>query len=368
MSGLWKFIIGVISLCILWFVTDTIKHVPIETELRSNSQDALASESMDWAKVTMNGRNAVLTGTPPSPEAGEEAVALIAGLHGVHSAHGDFDMIDIVSPYVWIANQRDGKVTLTGVVPSKEAKASLLTATKAKFPSQNVIDEMRIAGGVPSGNWTGMVTMAISQLSSLDYGKAQMRGNVLTLEGGTSSPRVAASIKEAFENVSAGYNARDIITVDLPEVEPAPPAPQKPSAPAAVIVPQEAQAEIDLCQDRIDSIMTGQTINFKTGSAQVYPQPNPLIMALAGVAKECPSARIVIAGHTDSMGDPEKNKVLSEARAKAIVNLLVDEEIESSKLSAEGFGASVPIADNSTPEGRRANRRIEFRVLYAGAQ
>lgn len=72
---------------------------------------------------------------------------------------------------------------------------------------------------------------------------------------------------------------------------------------------------------------------------------------------------IEIRGHTDNVGDVAKNQLLSEERAKAVVNYLISKNINRNRLSYKGFGSSKPIADNNTEEGRMKNRRVEFVIL-----
>ena len=89
----------------------------------------------------------------------------------------------------------------------------------------------------------------------------------------------------------------------------------------------------------------------------------PTLDRLAQIANECPSFKISIEGHTDSEGIPERNNPLSERRAKAVVDYLTAAGVDGSRLSAIGYGADRPIADNETAEGRAKNRRIEFKVI-----
>lgn len=70
-----------------------------------------------------------------------------------------------------------------------------------------------------------------------------------------------------------------------------------------------------------------------------------------------------IGGHTDSQGRETMNQTLSQARAEAVLDALLAEEVLTSFLSAKGYGEALPIADNSTEEGRALNRRIEFKLV-----
>ena len=79
--------------------------------------------------------------------------------------------------------------------------------------------------------------------------------------------------------------------------------------------------------------------------------------------KENPTLKIQINGHTDNIGKARDNLVLSDNRAKEVVKFLMDRGIKPERLSYKGFGATQPIADNSTEQGRAKNRRTELKVI-----
>ena len=76
-----------------------------------------------------------------------------------------------------------------------------------------------------------------------------------------------------------------------------------------------------------------------------------------------PTVQIEIAGHTDSKGSDDYNLNLSQGRAEAVVNYLIEQQIDSYRLSAKGYGETVPVDTNDTEEGRAENRRVEFTIL-----
>jgi OmpA-OmpF porin, OOP family len=78
--------------------------------------------------------------------------------------------------------------------------------------------------------------------------------------------------------------------------------------------------------------------------------------------KANPGARFEIDGHTDNLGDANKNKVLSQARADAIKKYFTDKGVLDGQLDAIGFGSERPAADNKTPAGRAKNRRVEIKL------
>ncbi|MCD4682013.1 MAG: OmpA family protein, partial [Bacteroidales bacterium] len=78
---------------------------------------------------------------------------------------------------------------------------------------------------------------------------------------------------------------------------------------------------------------------------------------------DVPTMKIEISGHTDNVGSDNYNKQLSEDRAKAVVDYLIEKGIDQDRLTYAGYGETQPIADNDTEEGRQVNRRTEFKVL-----
>jgi outer membrane protein OmpA-like peptidoglycan-associated protein len=78
--------------------------------------------------------------------------------------------------------------------------------------------------------------------------------------------------------------------------------------------------------------------------------------------RETPALRIQVSGHTDDVGDDASNQTLSENRAKAVHDYLVQNGITADRLRFKGFGETKPIETNDTPEGRARNRRTEFVV------
>ncbi|MEW6685424.1 MAG: OmpA family protein [Candidatus Edwardsbacteria bacterium] len=105
-------------------------------------------------------------------------------------------------------------------------------------------------------------------------------------------------------------------------------------------------------------------INFRSGSADILPTSYVVLDEAAKILKDYPTIKVEIGGHTDSRGRAAKNLSLSEARAAAVRNYLINiHNIDPTRLVAKGYGESMPIAPNRTKAGRAENRRIEFVVI-----
>jgi outer membrane protein OmpA-like peptidoglycan-associated protein len=101
-------------------------------------------------------------------------------------------------------------------------------------------------------------------------------------------------------------------------------------------------------------------ITFDMGKSTVKPESMGEINRIAQLMKENPDLKFSVEGHTDNTGNAANNQTLSEARSKAVVEKLIEMGIAKDRLKSAGKGQTVPVADNSTDEGKAKNRRVEF--------
>lgn len=102
-----------------------------------------------------------------------------------------------------------------------------------------------------------------------------------------------------------------------------------------------------------------EDLHFGTGSATIQSDSYPRLDRVVEYMTHRPSVRIRVAGHTDNVGDPRRNQVLSEQRAQAVRDYLVSHGIDGGRIEAVGYGDQRPLTSNATEEGRAQNRRIE---------
>lgn len=103
-------------------------------------------------------------------------------------------------------------------------------------------------------------------------------------------------------------------------------------------------------------------LTFASGSGNIEGETGIEVDNLAAVLKAYPSVAIQINGYTDSQGNDDSNQGLSELRANTVMQKLITNGIDASRLSAVGHGEANPVGDNNTAEGRAMNRRIEVKI------
>lgn len=104
-------------------------------------------------------------------------------------------------------------------------------------------------------------------------------------------------------------------------------------------------------------------INFDFDKAVVKPEFAPVLDVAAGILKEQSNLKVVVEGHTCSMGSEAYNQKLSDRRAKAVKEYLVKKGVKADNLSTAGHGELQPMANNKTKSGREMNRRVEFKIM-----
>lgn len=138
-----------------------------------------------------------------------------------------------------------------------------------------------------------------------------------------------------------------------------------------------AQAQASAAQDRVRALeaqlrdmeaqqtergllVTLGDVLFAFNKAELSAQAAPRLDKLASFLKQFPDRKLLIEGYTDSVGSDSYNQDLSERRAQAVRDALVQRGVDSSRITARGYGKAHPVADNASTEGRAMNRRVEI--------
>ncbi len=121
--------------------------------------------------------------------------------------------------------------------------------------------------------------------------------------------------------------------------------------------------DIPLQPLQADAVVVLKNIFFDVNKYELKSESFVELDNVVNLLKENPSLKIAMNGHTDNTGKPAENLKLSNDRANAVIRYLIEKGIDQKRLSAKGFGATQPVADNNTEEGRARNRRTEMKVV-----
>jgi len=130
-----------------------------------------------------------------------------------------------------------------------------------------------------------------------------------------------------------------------------------------VVAPPEPPTSIEEMIAAGTGSIALENVQFDSGSARLKSSSFEELDNLANTLVDQKGARLSINGHTDNVGDATANRELSQKRAEAVKNYLVENGVDADRLIAQGFGADMPVASNDTSEGRAQNRRTEVEIV-----
>ena len=287
-----------------------------------------------------------------------------------------------ISPYVTQAALEGGAIVLTGWAPSEDARTALVATVRRAF-GREIRDALEIGSG-EAETWQKCLGLGFDTLRQLDKGRAVLIDRRLEVTGVADSERSMQQVSEALRD-AAGDACATVTRITFPP--PLPPTPtvepkgapasadedrrrveeelrQRAAAAAAAATEIEKRRDVATkCQDSLRTVARQGVILFDYAKADVDPGSHATLAKIADVIAHCPEFKVVIEGHTDSDGAPDRNQRLADRRARAVLDHLVGKGVPRSRLEAVGFGQSRNIAPNDTPENRAKNRRIEFNVV-----
>ncbi|HIO92835.1 MAG TPA: BON domain-containing protein [Leucothrix mucor] len=329
----------------------------IEADIKSKAEDSLMRNSLSSVQVGADGLDLTLRGVVASDvlKAKAERVAAVDGYHKINN------LIEVakeqappkpayIEPYSMLIKLKDDKsIILSGSVPSLQAKNNLLSLANSRYGKPHVTDDLTIKTKAPA-NWERLFTSVFEVFPLMKNAQLEVLGQQLQLSGLAKTEVIRQEIGESLEeNLPKNYlGSLNISLISKDDNVPD-------------LSPENTQAAKN-CQQEFKSLLSKNKIHFKTGKAEVAKSSFKLLDSLASTAKGCSKQMIVVAGHTDSKGSEKNNKILSEKRAKVIVNYLQKKGINKGNLKAKGYGEEKPVATNKTSKGRALNRRIEFTV------
>lgn len=223
-------------------------------------------------------------------------------------------------------------IQVSGRVPDAGSRDRLLARARELYGSARVIDRVVIDDNVSQAAWLGS-DLLFAVLPARGAMRAEMDGEHLTLSGAVPQREIGDLIAD-----EAQQQVGDDIRV------------------VSRLVVRAASA----VESQIARFLKLSNVEFLTNSTSFTRRGLKRLQRITTLLKANMYERFMIAGHTDSRGDAAANMALSEARARAVIEYLIEDGLPGDRFVARGFGETQPIADNATAEGRQRNRRIEF--------
>jgi OmpA-OmpF porin, OOP family len=252
----------------------------------------------------------------------------------------------------------NGVITYSGTVPDEATRNKIIDALKSAYGESAIKGNIAVDPKATPMPWLANLRSGLDQLKSPGV-DAVFDGNGFNL-GGTISDadrdRILSSLKSVFAASGLTFAAADRMSSLVSS------ATNRASAALAALGPGSRPADVL-------SILNKSIINFPSGSAEIPPMSMALLREAAIPLKQVPSGTVVeIGGYTDNTGDANANLQLSQRRAEAVRDALVNAGVNPGKLVAKGFGSVNPVASNDTPDGRFQNRRIEYSERQSQAE
>jgi outer membrane protein OmpA-like peptidoglycan-associated protein len=165
---------------------------------------------------------------------------------------------------------------------------------------------------------------------------------------------------QANEELEKGTAERQAVLVEAREAEARRRANEAQMANQRATTLEQELAELKAKKTDRGMVLTLGDVLFDTGKATLKPGAYGTVDRLASVLKEAPDRKVMIEGHTDSVGSEELNQALSERRAASVQTALLERGVQSDQIIAVGKGKNYPIASNEDAGGRQRNRRVEM--------
>ncbi len=382
---------------------------PIERKLEARISASFLADSKtsntDYSGVfvDLSGRDVTLRGTVASAANRDRAVRIAQrkkGVRAVTSAllisrptgNGDAagvppdpDLVEVATtaapvvlrPTKVVATIAGATVTVDATVSEQAAKDALLGPSKAILPADALVDNVTIdpADGVSNVDAHAQVGTFLAELLgsgvddaefNFDNGNLSMRATVQDAAQQDLVRNVAMALAGQPARLSTNFTilpTEDVVTTTIPGATTSSSAPTDSTTTSTPsrITPELVQA----AQDALVANLAGKVITFEKESAALDADGRAVIDSLAAAIQAIPSTalRFEVRGFTDSKGASRGNVRLSQRRASAVRERLINGGIASTRVDAAGFGEAQPVADNTTEEGRALNRRIEINVI-----
>lgn len=198
-----KWVLGLAPLAALFLIAGFWNQGSVEQDLMSRSGAKLAAAKIDWVKLGLSGRDAIITGEAPSPEARTLALATVDQVFGVRRILDRASVLPEAKPFTFTALRDGTKITLTGSIPPGIVRAATLEAATKAAPGATIVDEMKPARGA-APEFSTLAAFGLAQLGRLSQGTLSISDNALALSGRAADFSALAELRAKLATLPTG--------------------------------------------------------------------------------------------------------------------------------------------------------------------
>ncbi len=262
---------------------------------------------------------------------------------------------------------------LSGEVPNAEERNRLMELARRQASGVQVVDRLVVVPGNVMEGWQDLTDLMVRQFGSLDTGIAELTGTELRVTGVVADPMMADIVRSALESAFQQPGAAIVPVVanigTAEEIGATAPRNNDAMFELARTLPIPDIAEADRtnaegCQAALSELTLAADDTFVEDSDILLPAASERLDEVALALRRCPDdTQVQISGHVDATEDQARDQSVSDAWSDTVLAYLNLRGVPSERIIAVGYGADIPIADNTSADGRATNRRIEFQVL-----
>ena len=192
---------GLIPLIAIGWLAIVLERDRIEQDLAARAHRALAESGSLWANVAVNGRDLLLTGRALQDDEPPKVEVVLRNVWGVRDVDNRTILPLKVEPFVWVARRRGNNIRISGYVPDRATRQTVLGLTKAAMPGLDLTDHMKTARGVPSvDTWLAGLSFSLKQLSSMRRGDVRFEGLAMSITGEAEDAAAFKSLSAALKS------------------------------------------------------------------------------------------------------------------------------------------------------------------------
>ena len=328
----------------------------IEDDLERRADRALRSQGIEGVEVVAVGQDVQLTGVVLEEDHKTLVPQIVNRVRGVRNVPAPniewvprptIEEVTVVSDPLMVA-WVGSSVVISGTLSDQATVDSVLEVVNDTWTVVDAEGLTVLEGLEPERDWLpSILSLAVEMAARDDEGEVVANPSAGVV-------KVSAEFDTRQEQREAKDKAEDILATVTFAFS---------SGLTVKDAPRPTLRAVEQLQEDIDELILGQVVEFEDNSAELTLAGRELLDVVFAAISDFPTVPVEIAGHTDDRGSLEYNLDLSQRRADAVLAYLVGLGADANRFVVVAFGEEKPVADNSTPEGRARNRRIEFTAL-----